>query len=541
MQSPTRNRSLYPLHTVVKIGNRCVHVDAAAEAVVNKFEKLWPYPKEIQHLGEEFAMPNDILVLGEAPFPLFHDDLRFFGINADGNPNDYKLSLSIDPEIEGPDGYHLSVQKDRTEIVGSSNAGLANGAQTFLQILAIYSGTGDLPVLTIKDHPTYKKRCFMLDLGRSVFNMPTLKRIIRMLARLKMNQLHLHLYDDPLCGIRFEGLPFGHDNPYSISIRDLGELVSYAAEYNVEIVPELEGWAHVTSIVYHYPHLRGGDGAYKGSSFLICEEMFALMKNMTRQVVEVMPNEATIHFGLDEAQWHVSKEMPEGYSPEDLLHRYYDMLQELAAESGKKLAMRIWADHGGRPVPQEIQHNTIIEPWQYWDENTGLIDKQIEQYSGEGKMRFMMGAGQSNAQHRGAFHATRYWCTHALNSPNVDGVNITFWGINDLAPKLITLFSGAHYAWNPESPMKWAYSEDYETVDHFMFPVMHWWQSNFRDAYPDEIQKDSAPYVYFGYYMWGDKHGQPVCPAAQMADTLFEHNFLIPGRSKDNTHVGLPD
>lgn len=520
---------------------RCHTGVSALEGTMDKFEKLWPYPKEIRHSGDEFAAPQELFVQGDSPFPPLVEDLRSFGIAVVGSPDVYNLRLSVAQNIEVPDGYTLSIGSEMAKIEGSSRAGLANGLQTFLQLLAIYKGTGDLPVVTIEDKPTYSKRSFMLDLGRTAFNMPILKRIIRMLARLKMNQLHLHLYDDPMCGIKFDGLPFGSDNPYAITVAELGELVSYAADYNVEIVPELEGWAHVTSIVYHRPDLRGGDGAYNGSSFLICEEVFALMREMTRQVVDVMPNEATIHFGLDEAQWHLGPDMRPDFSPEDLVRRYYEMLQEIAAESGKKLAMRIWADHGGRPVPQEIQHNTIVEPWQYWNAHTNLIDRQIEQYSGEGKMRFMMGAGQSNAQHRGAYHATRYWCEQAKDSPNADGINVTFWGINDLAQKLITLFSGAYFAWNPDSPVEWSHSEDYEEVDHFMFPIMHWWQTNFRDAYPDEIQKDSAPYVYFGYYMWGDRHGQPVGPAAPMANTLFEHNFLLAGKGKENLHAGLPD
>jgi N-acetyl-beta-hexosaminidase len=341
-----------------------------------------------------------------------------------------------------------------------------------------------------------------------------------------MNQLHLHLYDDELCGIRFEDLPFGWDNEYSISISDLRELVTYAADYDVEIVPEVEGWAHVTSIVYHRPELRGGDGMFNGSSFLIGPDAFALMKEITRQVVSAMPLKATIHFGLDEAKWFPSPEMPEGYSPQDLVRSYYDMLQELAEESGKELAMRIWADHGGRPVSDDIKHNVIIEPWQYWNGNIGLIEKQIENYSGEEKMRFMMGAGQSMAQHRGAYHATRYWCKHAVDSPNVDGVNITFWGRNDLVENLVTLFAGAYFAWNPNSPVEWTSTEDYEEFDRYVFPAMQWWQTNFRDAFPDDMRNDSAPFVYNGFRMWGENHGKPVAPTAVAADTLGEHDFL---------------
>lgn len=504
------------------------------------FENLWPYPQKIEFDGTEFKNPVRMQILGDSPFIPFIEDLKSFGIIPADSDCGYSLQLSIDPNAEAPEGYMLTMDENHILLVGSDKAGLSNGIQTLLQIIALYHGTNKLPILKISDYPTYKKRCFMLDLGRTIFTMPMLKRIIRILARLKMNQLHLHLYDDPLCGIKFKGLPFGEENSYALTIQQLGEIVSYASDYGIEVVPELEGWAHVTSIVYHRPELRGGDGMYNGSSFLICEKTFNLMEEFTRQVVSVMPKKATIHLGLDEASWYLDPSMPEDFTPVDLLQRYYDMLQKIASETDKELTLRIWADHGGRPTPKEIQKNTIIEPWQYWSANRVLIDKQIKEYSGEGKMRWMMGAGQSNAQHRGAYHATRYWCENAKNSPNVDGVNITFWGINDLGPKLITLFAGAYFAWNPDSPVEWTHSEDYEEVDHFLYPVMQRWQTNFRDAYPDEIQKDSAPYVYFGYYMWGENHGKPAAPTAPLANTLFEHNFLEEGREITGDVVNNP-
>ena len=159
---------------------------------MNQFDKLWPYPKKVQYHGEEFAIPKGIFISGESPFPSLRDDLQHTGISVTGNPDEYNLELLIDDRVEETEGYSLSMNRNLTRIAGSDKAGLAYGLQTFLQILAIYHGTAEWPELLITDRPTYKKRCFMLDLGRSVFNMPILKRIIRILARLKMNQLHLH-------------------------------------------------------------------------------------------------------------------------------------------------------------------------------------------------------------------------------------------------------------------------------------------------------------------------------------------------------------
>ena len=212
-----------------------------------------------------------------------------------------------------------------------------------------------------------------------------------------------------------------------------------------------------------------------------------------------------------------------------MMRRYYQIVQDIGGEHGKKLLLRFWADHihrGGRPVPGEIQHNCIIEPWQYWLENNDRVDAAVEKYSGEGKMRWMMGAGQSGGQSRGAYHATRYWCKRAIDSPNVEGINITYWLWNELERQLISLFAGAHYAWNPMADTKFDNATDYENFDQIVFPIMRWWQTKFRDGFPDDIRRDRGPIVFGGFYLWGDKHGKAVAPTAPLANTLGGHDYL---------------
>ena len=178
-----------------------------------------------------------------------------------------------------------------------------------MQVIVLSQG-GTWPEDMIRDRPAFRKRAFMADLGRSVYPLPMLKRIVRILHRLKMNQLHLHLYDDELCGLRFEGLPFGQDNPFALSMDELAELVRYARAHQVEIVPELEAWGHVGSLVHHRKHLSGGEGMYRCSSFLVCEESFSLIRELVSLVAAVMPEKYTIHLGLDAANWFLGRDMP---------------------------------------------------------------------------------------------------------------------------------------------------------------------------------------------------------------------------------------
>jgi hypothetical protein len=58
---------------------------------------------------------------------------------------------------------------------------------------------------------------------------------------------------------------------------------------------------------------------------------------------------------------------------------------------------------------------------------------------------------------------------------------------------------------------------------------MHWWQSTFRDAFPDAIRADRGPVVLMGYELWGDGYGRPVAPTAPAARTLGPYDWLTGG------------
>ncbi len=490
-----------------------------------KKERLWPYPQKVDVAGE-FKKPAKVnFIAGELPVFCQEDFAVTTGILLCDSSDAYNIRFLIDESCTNQQGYSLDLNPYKCVVKSGTSQGLFYGFQTLLQILVQFKYTDNWSVLTISDCPKYNKRCFMVDMGRSAYNITSLKRVVRILARLKMNQLHLHLYDDELCGLQFRNMPFGYDNPYSITMEELAELINYARSYYIEIIPELEAWGHVASIVYHMPELKGGPGMYSGASFLCTEKTFTLMRELISQVVAVMPQKSTIHLGLDEAGWYLGKDMPVSFMPCDMVRRYYDILQDIGKEHNKDLTLRIWADHGGREVPKDIQHNVIIEPWEYWIRHAPSISEKIEKYSSQ-KMRWMMGAGSSGGHFRGAYSATRYWCQNAVNSSNVDGVNMTMWLWNDLERKIVSLFNGAYYAWNPLTESDFVNLDDTEACDRIVYPIMYWWQSNFRDAFFDDIQRDRGPLVYNGHYLWGENHGKPVSPTVTFADTRAGHDYL---------------
>jgi len=426
---------------------------------------------------------------------------------------DFVIQLDVADQQLKREGYTLAVTATGANITGQDIGGVFYGVQTFLQLAAF--GQGKIPVLKISDWPTYGIRAVMLDMGRAVYSMALIRRSIRIMSRLKLNTLHLHLYDDHLMGLRFKHLPLGSENTGAVTIDDLAEIIRYARQYHISVCPELESWGHAGSLVYHYPECYGDMGMHlEGASLGIGPQAFNLLEKIYDEVIPVLETESMVHLGLDEARWKTlpGVKNPESMNPTWLVGQLYDLLIKVGRRHGKDLTMRIWADHGGRALPQRLQQKVIVEPWQYF-ENEPDIKKKIRRFSGVDKGPFIMGGGASCMHLNGAFDATRLWCEMGKKSPNCMGINICLWESNRLDSYLISLFGGAACAWSPqrvEKPLDSDIRRDYHTG--VIATRMISWQSLFNDANPDALLRDRGPAVFKGYYVSGSKIGQPVAP-----------------------------
>ena len=186
------------------------------------------------------------------------------------------LSLDLDP-ASGEEAYDLSVTATGVSLKASSPAGLFYGAQTLRQILppilehdAARPRPIAIPQVAITDHPRFAWRGAMLDVARHFFDEDDVKRYLDLLALHKMNRLHLHLSDDQGFRIEIKSWP----NLTAIGARtEVGgtvggfytqeqykEIVAYARERFIDIVPEIDMPGHTNAALSSYPELNC-DGA----------------------------------------------------------------------------------------------------------------------------------------------------------------------------------------------------------------------------------------------------------------------------------------
>lgn len=161
------------------------------------------------------------------------------------------------------EGYRLTVG-ERVEITGSE-AGLFFGIQTLRQLLTRAGEDWTIPQVVIDDAPRYAYRGVMLDVARTFFDVDTVKAFIDRASSLKLNRLHLHLSDDQGWRLQILSRPLLTERSSTTAVRgrqggfytqdDFREIVRYAAEHHMVVVPEIDLPGHTHAIGLAYPEI----------------------------------------------------------------------------------------------------------------------------------------------------------------------------------------------------------------------------------------------------------------------------------------------
>ncbi|MEU6313901.1 beta-N-acetylhexosaminidase [Streptomyces sp. NPDC047014] len=267
-----------------------------------------------------------------------------------------ELRLRVDPEATGglgPESYRLDIGPDGAELAGETAAGLFWAAQTLRQLLGpdayrrapLPGRAWSLPYGTVVDGPRFGWRGLMLDVARHFTPKDGVLRQIDLLAAHKLNVLHLHLTDDQGWRIEIRSRPrltgtgawrprsrHGHrasplwnDTPHGgfYTQDDIREIVAYAAERHVRVVPEIEIPGHSQAAIAAYPELGNTDvvdtaalGVWEDwgiSEHVLAptEAVLRFYEGVFEEVLELFPAEVSpfVHIGGDEcpkAQWKAS-------------------------------------------------------------------------------------------------------------------------------------------------------------------------------------------------------------------------------------------
>lgn len=233
--------------------------------------------------------------------------------------------------LPSPESYILSVTPQQILIQATSGAGLFYGIQTLLQLMQPSTDTAyTIPAVEIHDTPRFEYRGFMMDVSRHFRSKEFVKKQLDMMAYYKLNRLHMHLTDAAGWRIEIKKYPllteFAAWRPQSnwkqwwneggrkycrfdapgasggfYTQNDIRELVEYAKQRHIVIIPEIEMPSHSEEVLAAYPQLSCSGEAYKHADFCVGNEAtFTFLEDVLKEVMQLFPSEY-IHVGGDEA------------------------------------------------------------------------------------------------------------------------------------------------------------------------------------------------------------------------------------------------
>ena len=232
-----------------------------------------------------------------------------------------------------PEGYRIDISARRAQLSAGDDAGLFYGLQTLLQLA---DERGNLPCVSIEDHPRYRYRGLHLDVCRHFFPVRFIKHYLDWMASCKLNTFHWHLTDDQGWRVEIDSHPelvsvgshrhrsdFGQyhfDEEYSghFTKDEIREIVAYADDNYIEVIPEFDMPGHTLSVLAAYPELscKGvplkvgtKQGIYDDILCAGNDDALKLVFDVLGEMVELFPGRF-FHIGGDEAPKTRWKECP---------------------------------------------------------------------------------------------------------------------------------------------------------------------------------------------------------------------------------------
>jgi hexosaminidase len=338
------------------------------------------------------------------------------------------LATPADRNVLGAEGYTLSVTPSGIRISANTSAGIFYGMQTLLQLIpadAAPGQTANIPCVEITDYPRFGWRGLMLDVSRHFFTKDEVKHYIDDMIRYKYNTLHLHLSDDQGWRIEIKSLPqltqhgawrvartgrwgeylpplANEPSPYGgfYTQEDMREIIRYAAERHVTILPEIDIPAHSLALISSYPNLSCTQLQYSVNpgarppvreDNALCignDSIYMVLDKVITEIAALFPN-PYIHIGGDEAYkgfWAACPKCQKRMHDENLknvdeLQSYFvKRIEKIVNAKGKKLigwdeilegglaptaTVMSWRGMSGGVAAAKMNHPVVMTPWDY--------------------------------------------------------------------------------------------------------------------------------------------------------------------------------
>ena len=262
------------------------------------------------------------------------------------------INQSDSIELNAPEAYQIYINQDSIILNANTAEGAFRGIQTLRQLVPEVSNDTlaeqkiwPVPSGKIVDNPTFSYRGSMLDVARHFFSVADVKKYIDLLSYYKINMLHLHLSDDQGWRIEIKSWPklaevggsteVGGEAGGFYTQEDYKEIVRYAAQRYMTVIPEIDMPGHTNAASVSYPFLNGNgktpklyEGTHVGFSTFDTRKdtVYAFIDDVVREISEITPG-PYFHVGGDES--HVTKK-------DDYIY-FINKVEKIVQKHGKRM------------------------------------------------------------------------------------------------------------------------------------------------------------------------------------------------------------
>ena len=355
---------------------------------------LMPLPAKMQAGSGQLVVDQSFTAISAGPkdarldggVSRFLDLLtRQTGMVLNGQPaNDSNATLVIRianagrkiQEVGEDESYTLEINASRAALNAPNALGALRGLQTFLQLIQPTPAGFAVPAITIQDQPRFAWRGLLVDVSRHFLPVDVLKRNLDGMAMVKLNVLHWHLSDDE--GFRVESKRFpklhelGSEGQFYTQA-EVRELIAYARDRGIRVVPEFDVPGHSRSWVAAYPALASLPGPYRAGRMKDAdtvmdptrEETYRFLDKFIEEMAHLFPD-AYFHIGGDEVNnkpWDSNPKIQEFIRAHgmkdnrDLQAHFNQRLQKLVSKHGK--IMMGWDEVLHPDLPKKV----VVQSW----------------------------------------------------------------------------------------------------------------------------------------------------------------------------------
>jgi hexosaminidase len=305
----------------------------------------------------------------------------FFQGEAQASPASFTIKTggASDPvqQLGEDESYRLDISTTHVQLTAANPLGVLRGLQTFLQLVKITPQGFGVPVAAIDDQPRFPWRGLMLDAGRHFMPVPVIERNLDGMEAVKMNVFHWHLSDNQGFRVESRQFPLLHEKGSGglyYTQKQVGEVIQYARERGIRVVPEFDMPCHTTSWFIGYPQLASGAGPYQlETRWGVFDPAMDPTRESTYQFLDKFLGEMTalfpdayFHIGGDECnekEWDANPQIKafmtaHGLQNDAALQSYFTArVQKLVA--GHHKIMEGWDE----VLQPDTPHDVVIQSW----------------------------------------------------------------------------------------------------------------------------------------------------------------------------------